>query len=223
MQFRVAGYFETGLYEMDDTIAYISVESAQKLFQMGNKVSGVKIRLDDYRDAETIAGLINNRLGYPYRVLTWFDMNQNLYAWMNIEKWAAFVILSLIIMVAAFNIVSTLIMVTMEKTREIGILKAMGATASGIRKIFTFEGLFVGITGTILGCTIGYCLCWAQQTYRFFALPMDVYIISWLPVLMKWPDFFMISIASTLITFVASVYPAHKAAKLDPVAAIRYE
>jgi len=223
MQFRVAGYFETGLYEMDDTIAYISIESAAKLFQMGPKVSGLKIRLDDYRNSEKVSRDITARLGYPYRVLTWFDMNQNLYAWMQIEKWAAFVILSLIIMVAAFNIVSTLIMVTMEKTRDIGILKAMGAAPAGIRRIFMFEGLFVGVSGTLLGCLIGYGLCWAQQSYKFFALPMDVYIISWLPVLMKWLDFFMIGLASILITLMASVYPAHKAAKLDPVAAIRYE
>ncbi|MBN2355714.1 lipoprotein-releasing ABC transporter permease subunit [candidate division KSB1 bacterium] len=223
MQFRVTGYFETGLYEIDDNFAYISIESAQKLFRMGDKVSGLELRLDNYENAATVADLITSRVGYPYRAITWQDMNPNLFAWMKIEKWAAFVILSLIIMVAAFNIVSTLIMVTMEKTKEIGILKSMGATGSSIRLIFTFEGLFVGIVGTLLGNVIGFALCWAQQTYKWFALPSDVYIISWLPVLMKWSDFAMISAAALLITFVASVYPAAHAAKLDPVEALRYE
>lgn len=223
MQFRVTGYFQTGLFEIDDNFAYISIESAQKLFQMGDKVSGLEIRLDDYEKAGAVAAKINNRLGYPYRVITWQDMNPNLFAWMKIEKWAAFVILSLIIMVAAFNIISTLIMVTMEKTKEIGILKSMGATNASIRRIFTIEGLFVGIVGTVLGNFVGYGLCWAQHTYKLFALPSDVYIISWLPVLMKWSDFFMISAAAILITFAASVYPAAHAAKLDPVESLRYE
>jgi len=223
MQFRVTGYFQTGLFEIDDNFAYISIESAQKLFRMGDKVNGLEIRLDDYEKAELVAKRISDKLGYPYRVVTWQDMNPNLFAWMKIEKWAAFVVLSLIIMVAAFNIISTLIMMTMEKTKEIGILKSMGATTGSIRRIFTIEGLFVGVGGTILGNIIGYGLCWAQQTYKFFALPSDVYIISWLPVLMKWGDFFAISIAAIVITFLASVYPAAHAAKLDPVEALRYE
>ncbi|MDZ7316405.1 MAG: ABC transporter permease [candidate division KSB1 bacterium] len=223
MQFVVTGYFETGLFEFDDNMAYISNEAAQKLFRMGTKVSGIGIRLDHYENASVVEALLNEKLGYPYRVLTWFDLNQNLFAWMKIEKWAAFIILSLIIMVAAFNIISTMIMVTMEKTREIGVLKAMGATNAGIRRIFTFEGLLVGIVGTVLGCIIGYALCWAQYRYRFFSLPNDIYIIDWLPILMKWTDFVMISAAAILITYAAAVYPAARAAKLDPVKAIRYE
>jgi len=222
-QFIVTGYFETGLYEFDDNLVYISLSSAQKLFQMGDNISGIGLRLDNYEHAGVVADEIRNRLGYPYAVETWFDLNKNLFAWMQIEKWAAFIILSLIIMVAAFNIVSTLIMVTMEKTKDIGILKSMGATSASIRRIFTFEGLFVGVVGTAIGSVIGYGLCWAQLKYKFFALPMDVYIINWLPIQMKWTDFTMITVASIFITFIASVYPAHKAAKLDPVAAIRYE
>ena len=223
VQFRVTGYFETGLYGFDANLVYISIESAQKLFHMGDKVSGIGLRLDNYEHADLVANEIRRRLGYPIAVETWFDLNPNLFAWMKIEKWAAFVILSLIIMVAAFNIVSTLIMVTMEKTKEIGILKSMGATSASIRRIFTFEGLFVGIVGTLAGSLLGYSICWAQLKYKFFALPMDVYIINWLPILMRWTDFLAIGIASILITFVATVYPAHRASKLEPVAAIRYE
>lgn len=223
MQFAVTGYFETGLFEFDDNMAYISNESAQKLFRMGDKISGIGIRLDHYQNATVVEALLNEKLGYPYRILTWFDLNQNLFAWMKIEKWAAFVILSLIIMVAAFNIISTMIMVTMEKTREIGVLKSMGASSQSIRRIFTFEGLLVGVLGTVVGCIIGYGLCWAQYHYRFFSLPNDVYIIDWLPIAMKWTDFAMISVAAIIITYLAAVYPAARAAKLDPVSSIRYE
>jgi len=223
MQFVVTGYFETGLFEFDDNMAYISNESAQKLFRMGSKVSGIGIKLDNYENADAVEAMLDEQLGYPYRILTWFDLNQNLFAWMKIEKWAAFIILSLIIMVAAFNIISTMIMVTMEKTREIGILKSMGATNGSVRRIFTFEGLFVGVLGTILGCLIGFGLCWAQLEYKVFALPNDVYIIDWLPILMKWSDFIIIAVAAILITYIAAVYPAARAAKLDPVASIRYE
>ncbi len=223
MQFVITGYFETGLFEFDDNMAYISNASAQKLFRMGNKVSGIGIKLDHYDNATLVEQTLDEKLGYPYRILTWFDLNQNLFAWMKIEKWAAFVVLSLIIMVAAFNIISTMIMVTMEKTREIGILKSMGATNNSIRRVFTFEGLFVGVLGTIMGCLIGFFLCWAQLEYRFFSLPNDVYIIDWLPILIKWTDFIAVAVSAIIITFIAAVYPAARAAKLDPVSSIRYE
>jgi lipoprotein-releasing system permease protein len=223
MQFVVTGYFETGLFEFDDNMAYISISSSQKLFRMGSKVSGIGIKLDHYDNAMEVEQILDEKLGYPYRILTWFDLNQNLFAWMKIEKWAAFVVLSLIIMVAAFNIISTMIMVTMEKTREIGILKSMGATNNSIRRVFTFEGLFVGVLGTVMGCLIGFGICWAQLEYRFLSLPNDVYIIDWLPILIKWTDFFAVAGAAILITFIAAVYPAARAAKLDPVASIRYE
>ncbi len=222
-KFRVTGYFETGLYEFDDIIAYISLESAQQLYQMDKKVNGIWIKLDHYSHADRAAREINKRIGFPYQVLTWKDMNPNLFAWMEIEKWAAFVILSLIITVAAFNIVSTLIMVTLEKTREIGILKSMGASSATIRRIFTYHGFIVGVVGTVVGCAAGFIFCFIQQYFRIFSLPKDIYIISWLPVKMQLTDFILIGIASIVLTFLAAVYPAHKASRLDPVKSIRYE
>lgn len=222
-KFRVSGYFETGLYEFDDRIAYISIKSAQQLYQMESKVSGIWIKLNHYSKAETVAEKIEKKIGYPYQVMTWKDMNPNLFAWMKIEKWAAFIILSLIITVAAFNIVSTLIMVTLEKTREIGILKSMGATSVTIRRIFTCHGLIVGIVGTVVGSFAGFVFCFLQQRFRLFSLPEDIYIISWLPVKMQGTDFLVIGFASILLSFLAAVYPAQKAAKLDPVKSIRYE
>ncbi|MFQ5823087.1 MAG: lipoprotein-releasing ABC transporter permease subunit [bacterium] len=221
--FQVTGYFETGIFEFDDVFAYISLKEAQRLFGLKHNVSGLEIKLNDLNQADNVSNRIDALLGYPYATVTWFDMNKNLFSWMQIEKWAAFIILSLIIMVAAFNIISTLIMVVLEKTKEIGILKSMGATSSGIMKIFMFEGLVGGAIGTILGCIIGYALCWSQWKYQYFSLPSDVYIISALPILMKVKDFILISIAAIVLCFLAAVYPAWKAAQLDPVEAIRYE
>jgi lipoprotein-releasing system permease protein len=223
MRFRINGFFQTGLYEYDSSSAFISVEAAQLLFNMPNSVTGIEVKLDDFNRAEEFADRVRNQFGYPYRALTWNDLNANLFAWYQIQKWAGFIVLSLIVMVAAFNIVSTLIMVSMEKTREIGILKSMGATARTIRVIFTYEGFLVGLSGTAIGLGVGFILCWLQQTYRLLALPQDVYIIGWLPILMRWSDFLLIAVVAVSITWIAAVYPASRAARLDPVAAIREE
>ena len=221
--FKVTGYFESGLFEFDDVFAYIAIKEAQLLFEMKKKVSGLEIKLDDLNFADNVSNKIDDLLGYPHTTVTWFEMNKNLFSWMQIEKWSAFVILSLIIIVAAFNIVSTLIMIVLEKTKEIGILKSMGATSNSIMKIFMFEGLFGGTIGIVLGCVIGFALCWSQLKYQYFSLPSEVYIISALPVLMKVMDFVFITLAAILLCFLATIYPAWKAAKLEPVEAIRYE
>jgi len=150
-------------------------------------------------------------------------MNKTLFSWMTIEKWAMFIILSLIILVAAFNIISSLIMVVLEKTKEIGILKSMGATSGGVMKVFMFEGLVAGSIGTVLGCILGYVVCWAQLKYKFLSLPSDIYFISSLPIQMRTSDFVSIVVAAFLLCFTATLYPSWKAARLDPVVAIRYE
>lgn len=222
-QFVCTGFFETGMYEYDNTYAYISLKSAQELYRLGEKVSGIEIRLDDLYKANGVVKQIDKRLGFPYYPETWFDMRQNLFSWMQLEKWAMFIILCLIILVAAFNIISTLIMVVMEKTKEIGILKSMGATSRSITRIFLYEGIVVGVIGTLFGFVIGYVLCWAQLKYRFFSLPGDVYFINVLPVKMEVLDFAFIGMASVLICLLAAVYPAKKASSLIPVEAIRYE
>ncbi len=221
--FQVTGYFETGIFEFDDIFAYISIKEAQRLFELKNKITGLEIKLDDLNYADEVANRIEKKLGYPYATVTWFEMNKNLFSWMQIEKWGAFIILSLIVMVAAFNIVSTLFMIVLEKTKEIGILKSMGATSTGIMKIFIYNGLSGGIIGTLLGCLIGYLLCLSQLKYQYFSLPADVYIISALPILMKSTDFLFITVAAIGLCFFATVYPAYQAAKLEPVEAIRYE
>ncbi len=223
MRFRITGTFSTGLYEFDDATAFVSLAAAQLLFNMKNKITGIEIKLDDIDRSETVAAQITDSLGYPYRALTWSDLNANLFAWYKIQKWAGFIILSLITMVAAFNIVSTLIMVSMEKTRDIGILKSLGASPKSIRRIFVYDGIFVGFMGTAAGLIAGFMLCRLQQKYHLLSLPADVYIIGWLPIRIQWSDVLLISAVSMVITLVASVYPASRAAQLDPIDAIRTE
>jgi lipoprotein-releasing system permease protein len=222
-QFVVTGIYETGFYEYDNALVYVSIESAQELFRKGQMVSGLEIRLDNLYQAENVANTVNKRLGFPYYAETWFQMRPNLFSWMKYEKWGAFIILCLIILVAAMNIISTMIMVTMEKTKEIGILKSMGATAKSITRIFLYEGIIVGFSGTALGFAIGFILCKWQQVKPFFKLDGEVYFISSLPVQMHASDFLFIGAAAILICLLAAIYPAKKASKLVPVEAIRYE
>jgi len=222
-QFYVAGIIELGYYEYDRIFSYISLGQAQKFFGLPDAVSWIEIKIDDYEKAGEVAQDLTEQLGYPYTTLTWFEMNKSLFSWMQIEKWGAFVVLSLIIMVAAFNIISSLIMVVMEKTREIGILKSMGATSKSIMKIFVLEGMFIGVLGTMLGSILGYGIGFAQLKYKLISLPADVYIISSLPIKLQFSDFIIISIIGITLCLLASIYPAYKASKLYPVDAIRYE
>ncbi|NLP11739.1 ABC transporter permease, partial [bacterium] len=223
MRFVVRGLVRTGLYGLDDNLTYIHLQDAQKLFLYGNRISGLELRLYDFQQAETVAAELRNRLGYPYHANTWLDVNPNLFAWMKMQKWTAVIVLSLIILVASFNIISILIMITMEKKTQIGVLKSLGASTRQIQRIFTFEGIFIGVFGALLGSAIGYGLCWSQQTFRWLSLPPDVYIVSWLPVLMRTSDFALITLITILLAWLASVYPALRAARLHPVEALRNE
>ena len=222
LQFRVAGFFDTGLYDFDDNFAFIGIPEAQRLFEIGSSITGIQLRLDDVGRAQEVAEMIGDKLGYPYTTVTWFELNRTLFSWLQFQKWIALIVLSLIILVAAFNIVSTLIMVVLEKNKDIGILKSMGATSESVMKIFVLQGAFAGIIGTGLGLLLGYGLCWAQLKYKFFALPADVYIIRALPILMRPADFLSVAIAALLLSLIATVYPAYRAARLDPVQAIRF-
>ncbi len=221
-QFYVAGLVEFGYYEYDKILSYISIKDAQNLFDMQG-VSWIDVKLEDYEQAGEVGKEISDQLGYPYTSQTWFERHKSLFSWMEIEKVLAFLILSMIIMVAAFNIVSSLVMVVMDKTREIGILKSMGATSKSIMRIFMFEGMLVGVIGTVLGNVIAYTVAFLQIQFDLIPLPSDVYLINSFPVQLEWIDFFAISSMSLALSFVSSVYPAYKASKLVPVEAIRYE
>ncbi len=221
-QFYVAGLVEFGYYEYDKILSYISIKDAQELYGMQG-VSWIDIKLDNYEQANAVGKELSVALGYPYTSETWFDRNKSLFSWMEIEKILSFLLLSMIIMVAAFNIVSSLVMVVMDKTREIGILKSMGATAKSIRRIFMFEGMLVGVIGTVLGNVIAYSIIFLQVKFNLIPLPPDVYLINSFPVELEWIDFIAITTMALSLSFFSSVYPANKASKLIPVEAIRYE
>ncbi len=221
-QFYVAGLVEFGYYEYDKILSYISIKDAQELFDIQG-VSWIDVKLEDYEEANTVGKEISSELGYPFTSQTWYERHKSLFSWMEIEKILAFLILSMIIMVAAFNIVSSLVMVVMDKTREIGILKSMGATSKSIMRIFMFEGMLVGVIGTVLGNIIAYTVAFLQIQFDLIPLPSDVYLINSFPVKLEWIDFISISSMSLALSFVSSVYPAYKASKLVPVEAIRYE
>lgn len=223
-QFVVTGISELGFYEYDKVLAYISLQEGQKLFKLPGAATLIEVKLDDYNLADQVAPEIERILGgYPYLARTWFEQNKSLYSWMAYEKWLFTIVLSLIITVAAFNIVSSLIMIVMEKTREIGILKSMGAASRGIMKIFLFEGVIIGVLGTITGSFLAYAICLAQQKFGLISLPPEVYIIDKLPVEMHLFDFMVVAAIGLTLCLLAAVYPAFKASRLQPVESIRYE
>lgn len=229
--FQVVGLFESGMFEYDSNLAFISIHSAQKFFAMKGKVSGIEIRVKDIEQADQVAGVIQDNLGFPYYTRDWKRMNKNLFSALRLEKIVMFIILILIILVAAFNIVSTLFMVVMEKTKEIAILKSMGASRSSIMKIFSFQGLIIGVTGTMIGCVGGFTIVpnlneivgFFENLFGFTAFPSDVYYLDKLPSEIQYFDSFLIIIFSILICFLASLYPAWRASRLDPVEGLRYE
>jgi len=223
MQFNVVGLFDVGMYEYNTGLVYTSIQSAQRFLGTGDVVTGIEVRLDDVYLAPAVGQRIASELGYPYRTNNWIDLNRNLFAALKLEKVFMFVILTLIVIVAAFNIISTLIMMVIKKTREIGILKSMGATARMIMGIFMLDGFIIGISGTALGALGGYVISWLLGKYRFISLPADVYFLDTLPVHMEVSDFVIVCLAATGISFLATIYPALRASRMTPVEAIRYE
>ena len=222
-QFKVTGFFQSGMYEYDQTFAFIHLKDAQKMLRMGDSVSGIDIRVTDIYKAREIADQIISKLGFPYWARDWMQMNQNLFRALKMERWVMAIILILIVLVAAFNIASSLIMLVMGKTRDIAILKAMGATNKSIRKIFVFNGMVIGAIGTVLGLCLGLLLCTLLQHYDIYELTGDIYYFTTtLPVKIEILWVLGIVTAAMVICFLATLYPARQAAKLDPVEAIRY-
>lgn len=221
-RFKVVGRFESGMYEYDGSLAYIHLRDAQKLTNLEESVTGIEVRIEDIYQAASISKTISRTLGYPYWTKDWMQMNRNLFSALKLEKTVMFIILALIILVAAFNIASTLIMMVMEKTRDIAILKTMGATDSSIRKIFVFKGMAIGALGTFIGVSLGVILCKLLEHYQFIELPGDVYYLSKLPVLLNVMDIGVIAGSSMVICFLSTLYPARQASRLNPVEAICY-
>ena len=229
--FKVVGVFESGMYEYDANLSFILLKSAQKFFSMKNGVSGIEVRVADIEQAGNIASVIQKELGFPYLVRDWMRMNRNLFSALKLEKIVMFIILILIIFVAAFNIVSTLFMLVMEKAKEIAILKSMGASCSSVMKIYSYQGLVIGLVGTFLGCATGFVIVpnlneivsAIESIFGIVAFPSDVYYLDRLPSKIQYMDSFLIIIFSIVICLAASLYPAWRASKLDLVDGLRYE
>lgn len=230
-KFRVVGIFDSGFYEYDSSLVFMSLEDAQTFLNMKDEVTGVGIKVNDVYRAKEIAVNIESKLGFTYWARSWMEMNKNLFSALKLEKRVMFIILSLIVLVAAFSIITSLIMSVMEKTRDIAILKSMGATAKSIMKIFMIQGLIIGIIGITLGCVTGITIALNLETitafiehlFGFKVLPQDVYYLNHLPSQVNYGDVALIVIITAVICFLASIYPSWNASRLDPAEALRYE
>jgi lipoprotein-releasing system permease protein len=222
-RFEVTGLFDTGMYEYDNSYVVMPREVAQRFAALGSAVTGIEVRVQDPWKAGEVARELETRLGYPYRALDWSAQNSQLFSALKLEKLAMAVILLLIVLVAAFNIVSTLTMTVGDRTKEIGILRAMGMTAGQIRRIFVTQGVVVGVVGTAVGAVGGVLLAAAVGTYHLVSLDPTVYFIDHLPVDLAPADVLTVIVASLAIAALATVYPSSQAAKLEPVEAIRHE
>ncbi|HPQ43045.1 MAG TPA: lipoprotein-releasing ABC transporter permease subunit [Syntrophales bacterium] len=230
-KFSVVGIFESGSYEYDSSLAFVSLEDCKQFLDMHDEVTGIEIKVTDIFSANKIAKAIEEKLGYPYWARSWMVMNKNLFSALKLERRVMFIILSLVVLVAAFNIITTLIMTVMEKAKDIAILKSMGATGRGIMKIFMIEGIVIGAIGTVLGCitgiTVALNLAWLSRSiedlFHFKILPKGVYYLNDIPSQINCQDVIVIVIAALLLSFLAAIYPSWRASKLDPAEALRYE
>ena len=228
--FHVSGVFHTGMYDYDLNLAFLDIRDAQDFFGVGPLVTQVGIKLDNAYAAPKVKKelekiLLASTAGgqAPLHIRTWMEINKNFFAALSLEKLAMFVILTLIVLVACFNIISTLIVMVVEKTKDIGILKAIGTPQGSIHKIFTWGGLIIGFAGTLFGIIGGVVLCFLLKKYQFIQLPKDIYYIDRLPVSLRWQDIVLIAGCALLISFLSTIYPSSKAARLNPVEALRYE
>jgi len=219
----VAGIFETGMFEYDSTMGYINLQTARSLTDLQRGVHGIEVRVRDIDQADRTAAAIRQALGQGYSVRDWMQLNQNLFAALKLEKLGIFIALDLIILVAALNIISALIMVVMEKNRDIAILKSMGATTKSIMRIFFYQGMVIGLSGTILGVAGGLSLCALLGRYKIIELPSNVYPMSTMPIKVVPLDVTVIAVSALLITLAATLYPSWKASRIRPAEALSYE
>ena len=230
-KFIVVGIYESGFYEYDSKLAFLSLSGCQQFLDIGDAVSGIDVVVNDIYKADAIGRQIQGRLGFPFYTQNWMQMNRNLFSALKLEKRVMFIILSLIVLVAAFNIISALIMIVMEKNKDIAIMKSMGATSGMIMKIFIYQGLIAGTIGTFFGSIAGLLIAenlqkismFVEKVFNFKFLPGDVYYLSELPSKVNYGDVVVIVIGTLLICFLSTIYPSWRASKLDPAEALRYE
>ncbi|MBN1968368.1 MAG: ABC transporter permease [Candidatus Delongbacteria bacterium] len=218
--FRVTGVFETGLTVIDGSLCYISTESAMSLFKMPGMVNKIGVKVGNPENAKKVSEEISDKISFPFLTRSWIDENVEFYVWMALEKLMMSFVLSLIVIIAAFNILSSLIMLVMEKRQEIGVLSALGYSSKRIMSIFMYQGVVLGIGGTILGTILGLTVCAVQKKYEIISLP-DIYIINSLPIQVLVVDVVLIIISSLIISFLATLYPAFNASRLKPADVIR--
>lgn len=221
-ELKVSGIFSTGMYEFDQNLVYVDINDAQIILGIKDIISGIGLYVEDPYKADNIRREVQKSIGYQYYVSTWMERNRFLFDALRLERTVMFVILTLIIIVACFNIISTLMMTVMEKTKDIAILKAIGATNLQVAKIFTFQGLIIGVIGTFLGVGAGVGLCLLLEKYQFIKLP-DFYYIDRLPVEIQWLDIGFIILAALIISLLSTLYPARQASRLSPAYGLRYE
>ncbi len=221
--FRVSGLFESGLYDLDSTWAYVPLSAAQRLFGLGDVVSTIEVRVNDIYQAKAIGKEIIDRIGGDFDFTDWMTMNQSIFQALRLERLVTMITIGLIVWVAALNIVATLIMMVLEKTRDIAILMSMGATKDNIRRIFILQGVIIGAVGTTLGVVIGQTVCRIADKYHLISLAPDVYSIAYVPFKAAALDSAIVAVLAIVISFIATLYPSAAASRLQPVEALRYE
>lgn len=221
-RFVVIGIMKTGMSEIDSAVVFMGLAEAQDFFDLEGAATNIEMKIRDVKNSRAVAERLQRQLGFPYLAEDWTRLWPNLFSALQLEKTVYFLVLLLMILVGAFNIVATLVMVVMEKRKDIAILRSMGATQQSIRKIFLFKGCFIGVVGTVLGVLLGLLVCAFIAQYEF-ALPEGMFLISTVPVRVYWSNFLLVAVASFIVCLLASIYPSRQAAKLDPVEIIRYE
>ncbi len=221
-RFVVTGIIKTGMSEIDSAVVFMGIADAQKFFNLDGAATNIEVKVRDVKNARAVAERLQQQLGFPFFAEDWTRLWPNLFSALQLEKTVYFLVLLLMVLVGAFNIVSTLVMIVMEKRKDIAILRSMGATQGSIRKIFLFKGCVIGVVGTALGVVLGLLVCGLIAQYEF-ALPEGMFLISTVPVRVYWSNFLLVAIASFVVCLLASIYPSRQAAKLDPVEIIRYE
>ena len=219
---RIAGIYSLGLYEFDAAYGFVSLEFAMRM--MGKAAPDlIQLRVSDLDRAGEISERVVDELGVTYVSQDWTDLNQQLFSALWLEKMAISITIGLIVMVAALNIIASLVLLVMEKSRDIGILKTMGTSSARIMRIFMMQGLVIGVVGTAVGAAGGLALCWVLDTYRLVRIPMDVYQVAYVPFVVQPLDFTVVVVSAIVICFLATIYPSRQASKLDPVQALRFE
>ena len=222
--FEVVGIFKTGMFEYDSSLGFVTLGASRDVLGLPeNYLSGVELTVDDVYKADKISTLVSTELGSPFYVRSWMEMNANLFAALKLEKIGMFILLAMVVLIGSFSIVTTLVMLVMEKTRDIAIMMSMGATSGMIRHIFMFQGTIIGVIGTLLGYALGLSLGWLLKRYQFIKLPENVYTLDHLPIIISLSDVLIIGASAMLLCFLATLYPARQASRLQPAEALRYE